>query len=88
MNRIAIAPLFLVSMAFPAVLHAQSGPISGTFGATTTNAPAPASTAPTQVIDAGPPSRHDPRVCLEFPTNAQIIACAEQFRSHKRRAQP
>jgi hypothetical protein len=84
MNRIAIAPLFLVTMAVSTSVHAQSGPVAGTFGAVTPNAPAAAS--PAQAGDDGPPSRNDPRVCLEFPNNAQIIACAEKFRSHKRRA--
>jgi hypothetical protein len=84
MNRIAIAPLFLVVMATCAPVHAQSGPIAGTFGAIAPSAPA--SAAPMQAADEGPPSRHDPRVCLEFPTNAQVIACAEKFRSHRRRA--
>ena len=84
MKRIAIAPLFLVVMATCAPVHAQSGPITGTFGTVATNASAPSALAPAG--DQGPPSRNDPRVCLEFPNNAQIIACAEKFRSHKRRA--
>lgn len=53
-------------------------------------APAPAATpardapapAPSMVSD-GPPSRQDPRVCLEFPTREQIIACAEKFRPRR-----
>ena len=24
----------------------------------------------------------DPRICLEFPTNLQVIACAEKYRPH------
>jgi len=86
MNRIAIAPLFLVSMAVSAAVHAQSGPVAGTFSPVTPNTASQASASPAQAVDDGPPSRNDPRVCLEFPTNAQIIACAEKFRSHKRRA--
>ena len=82
MHRIAIAPLVLVVMATCAPVLAQSAPVTGTFGAIATSA----SAAPMQATDDGPPSRHDPRVCLEFPTNAQILACAEKFRSHKRRA--
>jgi len=31
------------------------------------------------------PSMQDPRVCLEFPTREQVIACAEKYR-HKRPA--
>ena len=82
MSRVAIAPLFLVVMATCAPALAQSGPVTGTFGVVAPSAPA----APMRGTAEGPPSRHDPRVCLEFPTNAQIIACAEKFRSHKRRA--
>ena len=26
----------------------------------------------------------DPRVCLEFPTNEQVIACAEKYRPRRR----
>jgi len=26
------------------------------------------------------PSTQDPRVCLEFPTRQQVIACAEKYR--------
>lgn len=32
------------------------------------------------------PSSSDPRVCLEFPTAAQVIACAEKYRPRKRQA--
>ena len=32
------------------------------------------------------PSSLDPRVCLEFPTSAQVIMCAEKYRPHKRQA--
>lgn len=28
----------------------------------------------------------DARHCLEFPTNLQVIACAEKYRPHKRSA--
>jgi hypothetical protein len=28
----------------------------------------------------------DPRVCLDFPTNLQVIACAEKYRPPRRRA--
>lgn len=41
-------------------------------------APAPARMA----ADTNPSSR-DPRVCLEFPTTAQVIACAERYRPRR-----
>jgi hypothetical protein len=50
------------------------------------------STTPKMSADVTPPkatgdnpSMQDPRVCLEFPTREQVIACAEKYR-HKRAA--
>ena len=43
--------------------------------------------APRTAMDYPLPSSNDPRVCLEFSDNAQIIACAERYRPHKRRTQ-
>ncbi len=58
--------------------HAQTTtPVAGTFD-TAKSAPA-RSTA-----GDGPPSSLDPRVCLEFPTREQVIACAEKYRPGKR----
>ncbi len=57
---------------------AQSSPPSTP--ATTTvrdvTAPSPSSSA----TGDDRPSGQDPRVCLEFPTREQVIACAERFR--------
>ena len=60
--------------------------------ATSAQTPAPAPNAP--VLKTGNaalaadrlPSSVDPRVCLEFPTSAQVIACAEKYRPRKRAA--
>jgi hypothetical protein len=42
--------------------------------------PPPAAPAPAvRPVSDGPPSRDDPRVCLEFPTRQQIIACANKY---------
>ena len=41
---------------------------------------------PRIVGDYPAPSKADPRVCLEFPTQAQIIACANKYLP-KRRSQ-
>ena len=43
----------------------------------TASSPAPAPAVRT--VSDGPPSRDDPRVCLEFPTRQQIIACANKY---------
>ena len=62
--------------------------------------PAPAATAATAVtaappamspaVSPAPPSSRrdahaDARVCLEFPTELQIIACAEKYRPARKR---
>jgi len=58
--------------------HAQTKtPVAGSFDT--------ARSAPVQTADDGPPSSRDPRVCLEFPTREQVIACAEKYRPGKRR---
>jgi hypothetical protein len=55
-------------------------------------AQSPTPAAPTADKDAaaqprmasdGPPSSQDPRVCLEFPTREQVIACAEKYRPRR-----
>ena len=30
----------------------------------------------------------DARICLEFPTNLEVIRCAEKYRWHKHKVQP
>jgi hypothetical protein len=49
-------------------------------GSSTQGAAAGAGTAPSPRASAG-----DPRVCLEFPTNVQVITCAEKYRPQRRR---
>jgi hypothetical protein len=43
-------------------------------------APAPAAAAPAAHAKKPAWTRADARVCLEFPTNVQIIRCAEKYR--------
>ena len=43
----------------------------------------PPAAVPTRMVGDGPPSRQDPRVCLEFPTREQVIACAEKYRPRR-----
>jgi hypothetical protein len=43
-------------------------------------APAPEKSKPAAHAKRRPWTRADARVCLEFPTNAQIIRCAEKYR--------
>lgn len=63
-------PLFFILLcALAGAVAAQSSP------------PAPAD-APSRAAKDSPSSR-DPRVCLEFPTREQVIACAEKFRPRR-----
>ena len=41
-----------------------------------------ADVAPPKAVGSNP-SSEDPRVCLEFPTREQIIACAEKYRPRR-----
>jgi hypothetical protein len=48
-------------------------------------APPPAVSAPPAPTDRRRDAHADARVCLEFPTELQVIACAEKYRPAKRR---
>ena len=41
---------------------------------------------PTPRADRDTATGADARLCLEFPTNREVIACAEKYRRHKRSA--
>ena len=41
---------------------------------------------PAPRVDRDSSTGADARSCLEFPTNREIIACAEKYRRHKRSA--
>lgn len=43
----------------------------------------PVSAAPAPQAADDRPSSQDPRVCLEFATREQVIACAERFRPRR-----
>ena len=91
MKRLALALPPLAAATWSAALLAQ-----GVQGTMPPVAPPPGAAAPPpsyqKVVEGRPavdyplPSAADPRVCLEFPTNAQVIACAERYRPHRRRA--
>lgn len=74
--------LIAILLAFPASGTGQ--PPSGGAAPRSPATDQPTSRIPTRA-DESPPSRADPRVCLEFPTNAQVVACAEKHRRHGRR---
>ncbi|MGE5142216.1 MAG: hypothetical protein ACM3OA_02145, partial [Acidobacteriota bacterium] len=61
---------------------AASAQVPAPAPAPTAGAPATApAKAPARGKAAGTPA--DARMCLEFPTNAQVIACAEKYRHMK-----
>ena len=66
-----VRPLLLVLLLGAAAHAAAQTPPA----AASSPAPAPA----VRTVSDGPPSRDDPRVCLEFPTRQQIISCANKY---------
>lgn len=91
MNRLALAVPAIVTAAWSAALLAQG--VKGTLPPVAPPADAAKPPASYQkVVEGRPvadyplPSAVDPRVCLEFGTNAQVVACAERYRPHRRRA--
>jgi hypothetical protein len=82
-SRSSTVALVFALVACPCV-HAQtSGQAPGAEPARATE---PAKAAEATVAADRLPSSLDPRVCLEFPTSAQVIMCAEKYRPHKRQA--
>lgn len=81
MNRNATVIVLCGTLLAMSFAYAQSaGPATGTTGA----AAAPDSMAPARAAAerrglAGADARH----CLEFPTNLQIITCAEKYRPRR-----
>jgi hypothetical protein len=78
--RLGAAPLALiVFLACPAAIAQGQAPNLAPAATT----PPPAAPAPPATAERG---RHaDARVCLEFPTELQVIACAEKYRWAKSR---
>lgn len=71
--------------------HAQTPPPAAPAGeAPAGDGPKPAAAykvvEPRIVADYPIPSKADPRVCLEFPNQAQIIACANRYLPAKRKS--
>lgn len=87
MKHDATVLLFPLALALSASALAQPAPAAPPApAADASKVAAPYKTVePRQVADYPLPSSVDPRVCLEFPTTAQIIACAERYRPGKRR---
>lgn len=82
--RLGAAPLALIGLflACPAAIAQGQAPNPGPAATT----PPPAAAAPPATTERGRPAAHaDARVCLEFPTELQVIACAEKYRWAKSR---
>jgi hypothetical protein len=82
--RLSAAPLALVGLfiACPlAVAQGQAPNAKPVTAATPSAAPAP----PPPTERRRPTQHADARVCLEFPTELQVIACAEKYRWAKSR---
>ncbi|MCC7325987.1 MAG: hypothetical protein IT521_04190 [Burkholderiales bacterium] len=89
MKRLATLLPGVLALALHAPLFAQSeksAPAADPATPVATAAVGYKTVEPKIVKDYPLPSSVDPRVCLEFPTRAQIIACAERYRPGKRRA--
>lgn len=81
---LSTAPLALVALLMacqPAIAQDQSPKASP---AATTVA-SPASTPPAQSERQRADTHADARVCLEFPNDLQVIACAEKYRRARSR---
>ncbi len=81
MNRGQSAAVVLVGLFAVPLAIAQTAPPAASPGPSATAASDEAAKAP---APAKRDSGRDARLCLEFPTNLQIIACAEKYRTHKR----
>lgn len=86
--KLSAAPLALVGLfiACPlAFAQGQTPNAKPMAGAASPATPAP-STAPPASTERRRPTQHaDARVCLEFPTELQVITCAEKYRWAKSR---
>ena len=76
---LVLAGLFLACSSAAAQAQAAS-----TAPAAATTAP-PAASAPPPPADRRRDAHPDARKCLEFPTELQVIACAEKYRPARKR---
>jgi len=83
MNHREIAAILLsIFMALPAAFAGESAPSTNTGGSGVelTQSVPKRLAPPSRVAAPDPDARH----CLEYPTNREVIACAEKYRAHKR----
>ena len=83
--REATAVVFsIVLVAVPPAAAQSPAPNAGS-GASA-GAPPQGETKPPTRANRDAPTDADARLCLELPTNLEVIACAEKYRPHKRNA--
>ena len=84
MTRIpAAATIVAVStVLLTTAVHAQT-PAAPAAPVPAVAAPAPPPAQPAPRVKNRSPNRTDARVCLEFPTNLQVIQCSEKYRYAK-----
>ncbi|MFO1324828.1 MAG: hypothetical protein U1F15_12300 [Burkholderiales bacterium] len=88
MKKFALTLSAGTAFAWSAALCAQPAPAPDASAGDAAKPPVAYKTVEPRVVADYPlPSTVDPRVCLEFPTRAQIIACAERYRPHRKRTQ-
>jgi len=76
--------VFSILAAIPTVGAQTSAPSPNTAAASV--APTQETRKPSVRTNPGAGPNADARICLQFPTNGQIIACAEKYRPQKRSA--
>lgn len=87
--KLSAAPLALVGLFIACPLAFGQGqapnakPIAGAAASPAT--PAPSAARPASTERRRPTQHADARVCLEFPTELQVITCAEKYRWAKSR---
>ena len=81
---LALAGLFVACSSAAAQGQAANAVPAATAAPAVTVAP-PAVSAPPPSTDRRRDAHADARVCLEFPTELQVIACAEKYRPARKR---
>jgi len=80
--KATIVVAFSILAALPGAVAQSPAPNAGASAV----APAQEGTVPLIRENRDAATDADARLCLEFPTNRQVIVCAEKYRTHKRNA--
>ncbi len=87
-QRAIVVVLISILAALPSAFGKESAPgaVTGATGVELTQAPpkSPARPGHDAATNIDAPASADARHCLEFPTNLQIIVCAEKYLPRKR----